>query len=214
MNDTLLKDIHGSLLDGDQEKTLELVQGALGAGLEPMRIIDEGLIPGMNEVGDRFSSGEFFLPHLVVAGSAMQQAMMMLEPELAARQQTRSQSGVVVLGTVKGDIHAIGKSLVGVLLSANGFKVHDLGVDVDTPQFIEKARDVGANLIGLSALLTTTMTVQQDVIEALEDSAMRAQVKVMIGGAPVNQEWCESIGADGYAEDAAGAVVLARSLMT
>jgi corrinoid protein of di/trimethylamine methyltransferase len=208
----LLTLITNSLVEGDPEATVSLTRQALEAGLEPMEIINQGLMPGMDQVGEQFAEGEMFLPDLIIAAEGMQQAMEILDPELRLRQQARQSAGVVVLGTVKGDIHEIGKSLVGVLLSANGFKVYDLGVDVPPAKFIEQVKETGANLLGLSALLTTTMTVQREVIQALEEAGLRDQVKVMVGGAPVTRGWAEDIGADGYAEDAFGAVLIARKL--
>jgi corrinoid protein of di/trimethylamine methyltransferase len=170
-------------------------------------------MPGMNVVGEKFGSGEYFLPDLIIAADGMQQAMALLEPELRARQQSVESAGTMVIGTVKGDIHEIGKSLVGTMLSANGFKVHDLGVDVPTEKFVAAVRETGANLVGLSALLTTTMTVQKQVIDALSAAGLRQQVKVMVGGAPVTRSWAEEIGADAYAEDAMSAVTMARQLV-
>jgi corrinoid protein of di/trimethylamine methyltransferase len=191
---------------------VELTQQAMATGIEPMAIIRQGLMPGMNVVGEKFGSGEYFLPDLIIAADGMQQAMALLEPELKARQQSVESLGTVVIGTVKGDIHEIGKSLVGTMLSANGFKVHDLGVDVPTEKFVAAVSEHAATLLGLSALLTTTMTVQKQVLEALQQAGVRGQVKVMVGGAPVTRSWAEEIGADGYAEDAMGAVTLAKKL--
>ena len=142
----------------------------------------------------------------------MKRAMEILEPELKARQEALETPGTVVMGTVKGDIHEIGKSLVATMLSANGFKVYDLGVDVPISTFINKIKETNANLLGLSALLTTTMTMQREVIKTLIAEGLRDQVKVMVGGAPVTRSWAEEIGADGYAEDAMGAVALAKKL--
>lgn len=209
----LLSQISQSLVDGDPDATYELTQKALAAGLEPLSIIREGLMPGMNIVGDFFARGDYFLPDLIIAADGMKRAMELLEPELRARQQALETPGVVVMGTVKGDIHEIGKSLVATMLSANGFKVHDLGVDVPIATFIAKVKETGATLVGLSALLTTTMTMQREVIKALVAEGLRDQVKVMVGGAPVTKGWAEEIGADGYAEDAMGAVALARRLV-
>jgi corrinoid protein of di/trimethylamine methyltransferase len=208
-----LKDIKEALINGDQNGIVELTKKALQDGIEPMTIINSALTVGMQFVGDGFSAGEFFLPNLVAAGAAMQKAMSILEPELQARQEEVQRAGTVVIGTVKGDIHEIGKSLVATLLSCNGFKVYDVGVDVPTETFVAKAVETGADLLGLSALLTTTMTMQRKVIEALEKADLRGRVKVMVGGAPVSGEWAESIGADGYAEDAMAAVRLARRLV-
>jgi corrinoid protein of di/trimethylamine methyltransferase len=214
MSEDLLTKITASLVEGEPDETVDLTRQALEAGLEPLTIINEGLVPGMDVVGNRFQSGEYFLPHLIIAANGMQQAMELLEPELEARQQAVEAAGTVVIGSVAGDIHEIGKSLVATMMSASGFQVHDLGVDVPTGTFVAKVRETGANILGLSALLTTTMTVQREVIEALEEAGIRDQVKVMIGGAPVNQEWAATIGADGYAEDAIGAVELARQLVS
>jgi len=171
-------------------------------------------VPGMNIVGDKFQCGEYFLPHLIIAATGMQQALKVLEPELNARDQAVEVRGTLVIGSVAGDIHEIGKSLVGTIFAANGFQVYDLGVDVPTETFVAKVQETGANLLGLSALLTTTMTMQREIIEALEEAGIRDQVKVLIGGAPVSREWSDTIGADGYAEDAMGAVALAKQLLS
>lgn len=213
MSQEILEKLTSSIINGDPESATTLTQKALQAGLEPMTLIKQALVPGMNAVGEKFASGEYFLPNLVIAGSAMQQAMQLLGPELKERQQELESSGKVVIGTVHGDIHEIGKSLVATMLSANGFEVHDLGVDVTTDVFLAKVKETGAQLLGLSALLTTTMTVQREVIEALAQAGIRDQVKVMVGGAPVNQDWADSVGADGYAEDAMAAVAVAKRLV-
>ena len=213
MSNELLAKITQSLVDGEPELTIELTRQSLEAGLEPMRIVREGLMAGMNVVGENFASGEFFLPDLIIAADGMQKAMALLEPELAKRQQAVESAGTVVIGTVKGDIHEIGKSLVATMLSANGFKVHDMGVDVKPEAFIAKVQETGAQILGLSALLTTTMVGQREVIQALASAGVRQQVKVIVGGAPVTRSWAEEIGADGYAEDAMSAVQVARQLM-
>ncbi len=213
MSNDLFERISTSLIEGEPDSTVELTRQAIEAGLEPLDIVDQGLVPGMEVVGDKFQSGEYFLPHLIIAASGMQQAMELLEPELRSRQQVVEVAGTVVIGTVSGDIHEIGKSLVATMLSANGFQVHDLGVDVSTETFVSKVRETGANLLGLSALLTTTMTVQREIIEALAEAGIRDQLKVIVGGAPISKEWADSIGADGHAEDAVGAVELAKRLV-
>jgi corrinoid protein of di/trimethylamine methyltransferase len=212
MSTDLLAQIRECIVKGDQAETLHFVQQALVAGVEPLRIIDEALTPGMHVVGDKFSCGEYFIPHLVMAARAMQAAMAAVEPELKKRQEAVEGAGTAVIGTVHGDIHEIGKSLVGVMLSANGFEVHDLGVNVPVEAFVAKVKETGAGLVGLSSLLTTTMVVQREVIQALEAAGLRDRVKVMVGGAPVKQGWADEIGADGYAEDATGAVELAVRL--
>ncbi len=213
MSSELLNSITLSIVEGRPDDTVELTKQALADGLEPLTIIDEGLTAGMNIVGDKFQTGEYYLPHLIIAASGMQQAMELLEPELRSRQQEAESAGVVVIGSVAGDIHEIGKSLVGTMMSANGFQVHDLGVDVPNETFIAKVKETGADILGLSALLTTTMTVQRQIIKELEEAGIRDQVRVMIGGAPISQEWAETIGADGYAEDAVGAVELAKQMV-
>jgi len=202
-----------AIIDGDEELAVSLTDQALALGLNPLDIINQGLTAGMDEVSGRFSCGEFFLPHLVMAGNAMKAALTRLEPALKAGGMVRESLGTVVLGTVAGDIHEIGKSLVATMLMANGFSVHDLGVDVPASQFAQAVRDTGADLLGLSALLTTTMSAQRKVIEELAEAGLRDRVKVMVGGAPVSAQWAQQIEADGYAEDAVGAVALARRLV-
>ncbi|MGD8998115.1 MAG: corrinoid protein [Anaerolineae bacterium] len=210
----IFAEIATSLVECKPDLTEALTEGALEAGVEPLAIINQGLVPGMETVGEKFQSGEYFLPQMVIAANAMQQAMDLLEPELHARQQAVETAGTMVIGTVKGDIHEIGKSLVATMMSANGFRVYDVGVDVSAATFVDKVRETEANLLGLSALLTTTMTAQREVIQALEEAGIRDRVKVMVGGAPVTQEWAESIGADGYAEDVVGSVELGRRLVS
>jgi corrinoid protein of di/trimethylamine methyltransferase len=213
MTGELLSQITASLVEGDPELTVGKTKEALAGGMQPLAIIDGGLVPGMRIVGEKFSCGEYFLPHLIIAANGMKQAMQVLEPELRARHQTIQSPGIVVIGTVQGDIHEIGKSLVAIMLSASGFEVHDLGVDVPIDRFVQTVKETGANLVGLSSLLTTTMIMQKQVIEALAAGGVRPQVKVMVGGAPVSRKWAEEIGADGYAEDAVDAVALAMKLV-
>ncbi len=214
MSNELLKKITASIVDGEPDLTLELTDRALSDRVDPMTILDDGLLPGMRIVGQKFSDGEYFLPNLIVAAMAMKRAMGRLEPELRARHQVVKAAGTVVIGTVQGDIHEIGKTLVATMLSANGFEVHDLGVDVSADQFIAKIKETGATVVGLSALLTTTMTVQRSIVDALRSAGLRDRVKVMVGGAPVSRQWAEEIGADGYAEDAVGAVQEAARLVS
>jgi corrinoid protein of di/trimethylamine methyltransferase len=209
----IFSDMKQSIIDGDVDAAEELARRALEEGIDPLEAVNLGYLPGMQQVGVDFGAKVLFLPDVVIAAEAMKKATAILEPEMARRGSERTVAGRVVLGTVKGDIHEIGKSLVGTLLSANGFEVHDLGVDVPFAKFAEKAREVNADIVGVSALLTTTMTGQQSVIEALDDLGLRPRVKVIVGGAPVTREWAEKIGADGYSGDALAAVVLAKSLM-
>jgi methylmalonyl-CoA mutase cobalamin-binding domain/chain len=168
----------------------------------------------VDEVGRGFGCGDMFLPDLVRAGAAMKAATKVLEPEMLRRGSSRESAGTVVLGTIKGDIHEIGKNLVGTMFTSSGFQVHDLGVDVPVETFAAKAKEVSADIVGVSALLTTTMANQRKVIEALDKAGLRPKVKVLVGGAPVTRGWASEIGADGYAEDAVGAVKVARELLS
>jgi corrinoid protein of di/trimethylamine methyltransferase len=211
--DELYQAMSQSVIEGEPEQAEELAQKAVSLGLDPLEVIDHGYTYGMNVLGERFAQGEVFLPHLVMGGEAMKAAIAVLEPELAKRQQQRQVLGKVVIGTVAGDIHEIGKSLVATMLSANGFQVFDLGVDVPVSTFVEKAVEVEADIVGLSALLTTTMLNQGKVIESFQEAGLREKVRIIVGGAPVSQSWAEEIGADGYSENAVGAVALAKGLM-
>ncbi len=213
MSHELLSLMTSKLIDGDIEGVRAAAARCLEAGLPPLAIIDGGLMPGMREVGERYASGEFYLPNLIVAAAGMKKAMALLDPALKARHEARETSAGVVIGTVKGDIHEIGKSIVATLLTAHGYAVHDLGVDVPAQRFVETVQQTGARLVGLSALLTTTMPAQRRVVEAFEQAGLRDQVKIMIGGAPVSDRWCAEIGADGYADSAVTAVALAGQLV-
>jgi len=213
MYEDLLAAMRQSIADGDQDAATATANQAIEEGLDPLVAIDEGYVPGLSYVGSCFSSGEMFLPDMMLAARAMNAAMAVLKPELARRSQERSVRGRVVIGTVKGDIHEIGKNLVGTMLSASGFEVVDLGVDVAPERFVDAAREHSADIVGVSALLTTTMTGQRTVVESLAAAGMRPGVKVIVGGAPVTKAWAAEIGADGYSEDAVGAVALATKLM-
>ncbi len=201
-----------AVIDGEPEDAAELAQQALDAGLDALDCINQGLTPGIDRVGELFASGEYFLPDLIIGGDAMKAALEVLEPALTS-DQGREILGHVVLGTVEGDLHEIGKTLVGTMLTANGFQVTDIGVDQPAAEFVAAVRKNGATLLGASALLTTTMLHQQEIIEALQEAGLRDHVKVLVGGAPVTESWAEKIGADGYAEDAIGAVALAKKLV-
>jgi corrinoid protein of di/trimethylamine methyltransferase len=203
-----------SIIDGDPERARELSLAALEKGIQPLEAINRGFVLGLNVVGEQFAAGELFLPDLVLAGEAMKAAVAILEPELRKTGSKRELLGKVVLGTVKGDIHEIGKTLVATMLSASGFEVFDLGVDVPFETFALKAKELHADIVGVSALLTTTMTGQRDVVESLQRQGLRPQVKLLIGGAPVTESWANEIGADGYGKDAMEAVALAKKLMS
>jgi len=213
MSEELYKQMAQAVIDGDDDEAAALAQKALDQGVDPLEAINKGFTAGMDVVGELYASGEYFLPDLILGGEAMKAALSVLEPALQAAGQARAVLGKVVLGTVKGDIHEIGKSLVGSMLAANGFEVYDLGIDVEAEGFVAKAREYDADIVALSALLTTTMLHQRDVIEHLSEAGLRDKVKVMVGGLPVTQAWADQIGADGFAEDAANAVTVAKRLM-
>jgi corrinoid protein of di/trimethylamine methyltransferase len=201
------------IVDGAPENALALAKQALAQGFHALEVIDNGFVPGMTEVGEQFAKHRMFLPDMLAAAEAMKAAMSVLEPELKRQGEARPSAGTVVLGTTKGDIHEIGKTLVGTLLTANGFKVHDLGVDVPCERFATSARELNADIVGVSALLTTTMRGQKAVVDALERAGLRSAVRIIVGGAPVTQRWAEEIGADGYAKDAISAVTLVKNLL-
>jgi corrinoid protein of di/trimethylamine methyltransferase len=212
MSEELFAMLAQAVVDGEPEDAEDLARQALAQGLDPLDCINRGLTPGIDRVGELFASGEYFLPDLIIGGDAMKAALDVLEPALAGGQE-RKILGKIVLGTVEGDLHEIGKTLVGTMLTANGFKVTDIGVDKPAAEFVAAVKETGATLVGASALLTTTMLHQQEVIEALKEAGLRDRVKVMIGGAPITESWAQKIGADGYAEDAISAVALAKKLI-
>ena len=213
MANELFQKMAQSIIDGDSDVAVELAKQAIAQGTDPLEAISNGFVVGVNKVGEAFSIGEVYLPELVMAGKAMKAAVAALEPEMKKRGVERQILGKVVLATVEGDVHEIGKSLVGTMLSVSGFQVFDLGVDVPTAKIVEKATEVNANIVAMSALLTTTMVKQREVIEALEKVGIRGSVKVMVGGAPVTRDWVQKIGANGYSEDAIGAVEVARHVL-
>lgn len=213
MHEELFKAMAQSIIDGDYEQAGELARKALEMGIDPLDAIDRGFVPGVDFVGDQFSCGDAYLPELVMAGEAMKTAVSTLEPEMSRRGSQREVQGVVVLATIQGDIHDIGKTLVGTMLSSSGFKVHDMGVDVPVANLVAKAREVDADIVAVSSLLTTTMVRQRDVVKLMDEMGLRPKMKVMVGGAPVTREWVAEIGADGYSEDAIGAVTVAKELV-
>lgn len=213
MKENLFRAMAQSIIEGEAEEAERLARQAVEQGIEPVEAINEGYVAGLDEVGQQFGCGEMFLPDLVQAAEAMKAAVAVLEPEMARRGSSRHVLGKVVIGTVEGDIHDIGKTLVATMLSASGFEVYDLGVSVPLQKFIDKAGEVGADIVGLSALLTTTMVKQRKIIEDLAKAGLRPKVKVMVGGAPVTRGWADEIGADGYSEDAMGAVAVAKQLV-
>ena len=213
MSEELFKKMATSIIDGDSDAAVSLAKESITAGVDPLDAITKGFVVGVNTVGEAFGRGDAFLPELVMAGEAMKAAVSTLDPEMKKRGSERKMLGKIVIATVEGDIHEIGKSLVATMLGASGFEVFDLGVDTPSDKIIGKALEVNADIIAMSALLTTTMVKQREVIEELEKEGLRSKVKVMVGGAPVTRDWVTTIGADGYSEDAIGAVMLAKQLL-
>jgi 5-methyltetrahydrofolate--homocysteine methyltransferase len=209
---SILEEISQAVVAGDKSKVLELTQKTIAEKLDPMTIINQGLVAGMDIVGPRFKNGEMFIPEVLQSAASMHAGMDLLKPHLKGK--VMEAKGVVVLGTVEGDRHDIGKNLVGMMLEAGGFKVVNLGVDILAEDFVDAAVEHKAQVIGLSALLTTTMPAMKEVIEILKEEGKRDKFKVIVGGAPVSQKFSDDIGADGYAPDAASAVDLCRKLLS
>ena len=209
---SILNDISENLQRGKAKVVKELVQQAIEQGIPAQQILDEGLLSGMNVVGEKFKNNEVFVPEVLVAARAMNMGASLLKPLLA--ESGLKASGRVCIGTVKGDLHDIGKNLVKMMMEGKGIEVFDLGVDVSPEAFVQGAIEHDADLIGCSALLTTTMPVMGEVVKAAEAAGIRDKVKIMIGGAPVTKEFCESIGADAYTDDAASAAIKAYELLT
>ena len=204
-----LQALSEAIITGDQNTALQITKTALEEGTKPKKVLDDGLIAGMDVVGERFKNNEIYIPEVLISARAMKSAMQILEPELA-------KAGIkpiakIAIGTAQGDLHDIGKNLVAMMLKGSGFEVIDLGVDVAPEKFAEQAKAANVQLVGVSALLTTTMPSMEKTIKALKDAGL--SVKVMIGGAPVTQNYADKIGADGYSPDAASAVDLAKSLI-
>lgn len=205
-----LKPIFENVIEGQADEVENGVKAALNAGVDAGVILKEALIAAMDEVGARFEDGDFFVPEMLIAARAMQAGLALLKPHLSATDQKAA--GKVAIGTIKGDLHDIGKNLVAMMLEGAGFEIIDLGVDVEPQSFVDAAQE-GANLIGMSALLTTTMNNMGATIEALKAAGLRDKVKVMVGGAPVTEEFANSIGADAFAPDASSATRIARKLV-
>ncbi len=202
-----------AVLKGNREAAEALARRAVAENIDPLETIEGGYVPGLREAGKLWDEGELFLPELVMAAEAMKAATAILQPALSASGQEQKIHGKVVIGTIEGDIHDIGKTLVATILSANGYETHDLGADVPVQKFVDEAESFGANIICISALLTTTMAGQKRVIEMLKDRSIREKYRVLVGGAPCSEKWAQQIGADGYAGDAISAVKLAESLV-
>ncbi len=203
-----LKQLYEAVVSGDAKASQTITQQALAEGIDPLQLVNEYMVPAMDEVGRRFETNEYFVPELLISARAMKASLDLIRPLLAARGD--QPVGRVAIGTVKGDLHDIGKNLVASLLEGGGFEVIDLGVNVAPEKFIETVREKKANIIAMSALLTTTMPSMKTTIEALKQAGVRNKVKVLIGGAPITQKYADEIGADGYSENAVGAVALAK----
>lgn len=201
-----------AIVAGDLAASRALAGDAVKEGLDLAEVVERGYVPGLRKVGELWEQGEYFLPELITSAEAMKAAMAVLQPALNRGDAAGRRSGRIVIGTVEGDIHDIGKNLVASMLQAGGFEVFDLGADVKLERFVEKAEEVGAGTICLSALLTTTMMAQRRFIGLLRDRGLRDKYKVLVGGAPASPKWAEEIGADGYAENAVAAVKLAKSV--
>ncbi len=213
MSDEIFQAMRKSVIDGAPDIAAKLARESIEAGVNPLDAINLGYVEGITYVGEKFGCREMFLPDMLAAAEAMKAAVSVLEPEMKKLGTHREVLGKVVLGTAKGDIHDIGKNLVGTMLSASGFEVFDLGTNVPADKFVDKAKAVDADIVGISALLTTTMAGQKTVIEALEKDGLRSKVKVIIGGAAVTSKWATDIGADGYARNAVDALDLAKRLV-
>lgn len=203
-----LQPLHDAILKGDAKTAKAVTEQALAAGIEPLKLVQDFMVPAMGEVGRRFECEEYFVPELLLSARAMKNSLELIRPRLVA--SGVQPTGRVVVGTVKGDLHDIGKNLVAAMLEGGGYEVIDLGVNVTPEQFVSAVKEKGAQIVALSALLTTTMPAMKTTVEALKQAGVRDQVKVLIGGAPISQRFADEIGADGYAESAAGAVGLAK----
>jgi len=213
MND-FFQECRTAILKGDRVAAERLARRVVSEGTDPLGTIEDGFVPGLREAGRLWDEGELFLPELVMAAEAMKAASVILQPALSERGQEQKMQGRVVIGTIEGDIHDIGKTLVGTMLAANGYETRDLGADVPVKRFVDEAESFGANFICISALLTTTMAGQRKVIELLKERALRNSYRVLVGGAPCSEKWAAEIGADGYAGDAISTVQLANSLVS
>jgi 5-methyltetrahydrofolate--homocysteine methyltransferase len=207
----VLSDLSTAIIEGNVEKIVPLTEKALSEGLNAKQILDQGLMPGMDHVGVEFKAGNMFVPEVLRSARAMQASMGLIKPLLAAAGS--KMTGKILLGTVKGDLHDIGKNLVAMMCEGAGFEVRDLGKDIDVEAFVSAVKEFEPDLLGMSALLTTTMRTMEQTIKALEEAGVRDRVKVMIGGAPVTQAFSDQIGADGYASNAASAADLAKKLV-
>ena len=213
LEEEILQSLSEAVLNFDADAAIDAARASVEAKIDPVKAIEEGLAKGLRVVGDRFEAGELWLPHLVLGAEALEAAVKVLEEHMALEDLESTSRGTVVIGTVEGDIHDLGLRIVASMLRANGFRVYDIGCNAHTLNFIEKAKEVRADIIAASSLMTTTMPFMKDLVEALETSGIRGQYKVMVGGGPVTKELAKAIGADGYGKDAAEAVQVAKELV-
>ncbi len=208
----LFKEMAKAVIEGDEEQTVSLAKEALAKGVDPTEAIEKGFAEGMKEIGRLFETLEIFLPQVIISAEAMTAGVEIFRHYLLGKEGDIPKK-TVLLGTIQGDVHDIGKNIVKIMLESNGFKVYDLGRDVPVSNFIEKVKELNPDLIGVSALMTTTMVHMPKLMEALQESGLRTKVKIMLGGAPVLPEWAKKIGADGYGESAMEAVRVAKRLV-
>jgi len=211
-NEELFKQMADAVIDGDDENCVALAKQVVGQGIDPLEAIQNGFNRGMQTVGEKFATLEYYLPDVMQSANAVGAGMKVLQPYLLERGDVSS-AGTVVLGTIKGDIHDLGKNIVGTMLEAAGFTVHDLGCDTPVRQFVDRAKEAKADIIAVSAMLTTTMLYMADLVALLEELGLREKYKLMVGGAPITADWAATIGADGYGETASEAVEVAKRLM-
>ena len=209
----ILANLTTAIVDGNDDMALENTRASLAALIDPLEAVELGLAKGMEIIGDQFERGEVYLPELLMAASAFKSAMEILNPEIELQKKEVTKKGTVLIGTVKGDLHSIGKNIVGTVLETKGFDVVDMGIDNGALAIIEEAKNVKADVIALSCLMTTTMPAQKEVIETLHEMNLREDFYVIVGGGPVTQDWSEDIGADGYGESAIQAAELVRELI-
>lgn len=209
----LLNEIRQAIITYDQETAVETVKKTLQFGTSPRRVLDESLLPGMQEVGNLFAQEKIFIPEVMLSAEVFSLAMKLVKPAILNRGEEIENRGTVLIGTVAGDVHDLGKNLVATLLTASGFEVMDLGTDISSDVFVQRVRELKPDILALSALMTTTMVEQREVIESLIREELRSRIKVIVGGAPVTNEWSAKIGADGYAPNAHEAVELVKRIL-
>ncbi|MEM0006180.1 MAG: corrinoid protein [Ignisphaera sp.] len=211
--EVLLKELREATINGDSDEVVKLAKKIIEAGIDPLEAVEKALVAGVLELGDRWINGEAFISDIIAAADAMKLGLSILKGEIAKRGGSISYRGRIVIGTVEGDIHDIGKSIVASLWEASGFEVIDLGIDVPPSKFVEAIKQYSPDIVGMSALMTTTMLKQRETIEAIKQAGLRDRVKIVVGGAPTTEEWAREIGADGWAPDAISAVELVKKLL-